>query len=158
MSSVAAMGVSVREVPPGPERRAFVPLIRLAEDSDSQLDTALDDGTLYAIDDIGVVLVLDHAEREREMRYVAVAKSRQREGIGRQMLAAVEDAERARGTRRLLVGTSAADPGNLAFYQRCGFRLLSIERDYFSPERGYPVGFTIDGLLAVDMVWMDMPL
>ncbi|HTN81773.1 MAG TPA: GNAT family N-acetyltransferase, partial [Acidimicrobiales bacterium] len=152
------MGVSVREVPPGPARRAFVPLIRLAEDSDAQLAASLDDGTLYAVDDIGVVLVLDHAEGERELRYVAVAKPRQREGIGRQMLAAVESAERARGTRRLLVGTSAADPGNLAFYQRCGFRLLSVERDYFSPARGYPADFTIDGLLAVDMVWMDMSL
>ena len=163
MSSVAAVGVSVREVPPGPERRALVPLIRLAEDSEMQLDAALDGGTLYAVRDIeavdiGVVLVLDHGDGERELRYVAVAKSRQRAGVGKQMLAAVVSAERARGVRRLLVGTSAADTGNLAFYQRCGLRLLSIERDYFSPERGYPVDFTIDGLLAVDMVWMDMQL
>ncbi len=156
--------MTVREVPPGPERRALVPLIRLAEDSDTQLASAIDLGTMYAVDDIGVVLTLDHAagERElrpvRELRYVAVAEAYQRRGVGKAMLADVATAERARGTDRLLVGTTSADTGNLDFYQRCGFRLLSIERDYFTPARGYPPAFVLNGLPAVDMVWMDMEL
>jgi ribosomal protein S18 acetylase RimI-like enzyme len=150
--------VSVREVAPGPERRALIPLIRLAEDSDSQLEAAIDEGTMYAVDDHAVVLVLDHAEGARELRYVAVAESHQRKGIGKAMLAEVAAGERERGTRRLVVGTSCADTGNLDFYQRCGYRLLSIERDYFTPARGYPPEFVINGLSAVDMVWMDMNL
>jgi GNAT superfamily N-acetyltransferase len=151
----------VREVPPGRERRALVPLIRLAEDSESQLEAAIDDGTMYAVDDTGVVLVLDHLDhvhRERELRYVAVAEAHQRKGIGKAMLADVAEAERGRGTRRLLVGTTNADTGNLDFDQRCGYRLLSIERDYFTPARGYPPDFVLNGLPAVDMVWMDMEL
>jgi len=74
------------------------------------------------------------------------------------MLADVAEAERGRGTRRLLVGTANADTGNLDFYQRCGYRLLSIERDYFTPARGYPPDFVLNGLPALDMVWMDMEL
>jgi ribosomal protein S18 acetylase RimI-like enzyme len=150
--------VTVREVSPGPERRALIPLIRLAEDSDSQLEAAIDEGTMYAVEDRGVVLVLDHGDRERELRYVAVAEAHQRRGVGKAMLADVAEAEQARGTRRLLVGTTSADTGNLDFYQRCGYRLLSIERDYFTPERGYPPGFMINGLPALDMVWMDTEL
>ena len=150
--------MSVREVPPGPERQALVPLIRLAEDSETQLATAIDLGTMYAVDDIGVVLMLDHAPRERELRYVAVAEAHQRKGVGKAMLADVAEAERTRGSARLLVGTTSADPGNLDFYQRCGFRLQSIERDYFTPARGYPPDFVLNGLPAVDMVWMDMEL
>ncbi len=149
-------------MPAGQDRRALVPLIRLAEDSDSQLDAAIDDGTMYVASrdgaDVGVVLVLDHAESERELRYVAVDETHQREGVGKAMLADVSTAEQARGTRRLLVGTSSADTGNLDFYQRCGFRLLSIERGYFTPARGYPPDFVLNGLPAVDMVWMDMQL
>lgn len=149
-------------MPAGPDRRALVPLIRLAEDSDSQLEAAIDDGTMYAVStdgaDVGVVLVLDHGANERELRYVAVAEAHQRKGAGREMLADVANAEHARGTRRLLVGTSTADTGNLNFYQRCGYRLLSIERDYFTPARGYPPAFVLNGLPAVDMVWMDMHL
>ena len=154
--------MSVREVPPGPARRALVPLIQLTEDSESQLESAIDDGTMYVADDgdkaIGVVLVLDHGARERELRYVAIAESHQRKGLGKAMLADVGAAEQGRGAARLLVGTSCADTGNLDFYQRCGYRLLSIERDYFTPARGYPPDFVLNGLPAVDMVWMDLQL
>ena len=154
--------MSVREVPPGTARHALIPLIRLAEDSESQLASAIDEGTMYVADDgdqaIGVVLVLDHDERERELRYVAIAESHQRKGLGKAMLAEVRGAEAARGTARLVVGTSCADTGNLDFYQRCGYRLLSIERDYFTPARGYPPDFVLNGLPAVDMVWMDLHL
>jgi ribosomal protein S18 acetylase RimI-like enzyme len=117
---------------------------------------------MYVADDgdkaIGVVLVLDHGERERELRYVAIAESHQRKGLGKAMLADVRAAEQGRGAARLLVGTSCADTGNLDFYQRSGYRLLSIERDYFTPARGYPPDFVLNGLPAVDMVWMDLQL
>jgi hypothetical protein len=36
--------------------------------------------------------------------------------------------------------------------------LLSIERDYFTPARGYPPDFALNALPAVDMVWMDLQL
>ena len=154
--------MTVREVPPGPARRALMPLIRLAEDSDSQLESSIGDGTMYVAEEgetpIGVVLVLDHGGSERELRYVAIAESHQRRGLGKAMLADVREAEAARGSARLLVGTSSADTGNLDFYQRCGYRLLSIERDYFTPARGYPPDFVLNGLPAVDMVWMDLNL
>jgi ribosomal protein S18 acetylase RimI-like enzyme len=154
--------MSVRAVPSGPARRALIPLIRLAEDSESQIESAIDEGTAYVVHEgdtaIGVVLVLEHADDARELRYVAIAESHQRRGIGRMMLADVRAAEAARGTARLIVGTSCADTGNLDFYQRCGYRLLSIERDYFTPARGYPPDFVLNGLPAVDIVWMDMEL
>jgi ribosomal protein S18 acetylase RimI-like enzyme len=154
--------VKVEEIPAGPERRRLIPLLHLAEDSDSQLEAAIDDGVMYVVADdgehIGVVLALAHAPGEVELRYVAVAASHQRKGIGKAMLAHVAAASREMGAKRILVGTSSADTGNLDFYQRCGFRLQSIERDYFSPARGYPPDFVLNGLPAVDMVWMDMHL
>ena len=39
-----------------------------------------------------------------------------------------------------------------------GFRLRKIERDYFSPARGYPEGTTENGILLRDLVWMDQVL
>jgi hypothetical protein len=47
--------------------------------------------------------------------------------------------------------------GQLAFYQKAGFRLQRIERDYFTPERGYPP-LLENGILVRDMVWMDQHL
>ena len=75
------------------------------------------------------------------------------------MLADVAKAERAPRHRPSARRERAApDSGNLDFYQRCGFRLLSIDRDYFTPAHGYPPDFVLNGLPAVDMVWMDMEL
>ena len=43
----------------------------------------------------------------------------------------------------------------LAFYQRLGFRLSHIEHDFFTPERGYPVGLAENGIPTRDMAWME---
>jgi hypothetical protein len=52
----------------------------------------------------------------------------------------------------------ASGVGALAFSQRAGFRLLSVERDDFTPEKGYPEGSEEDGIPVRDMVWMDRAL
>jgi hypothetical protein len=46
--------------------------------------------------------------------------------------------------------------GQLAFYQRLGFRLTHVERDFFTPDRGYPEGLTENGSPTRDMAWMDL--
>jgi hypothetical protein len=70
----------------------------------------------------------------------------------------VLDDLRGRGVRRVVVGTSSSGVGQLAYYQKAGFRLLSVERDFFSPARGYPEGLTENGIPLRDMVWMDQDL
>ena len=142
--------MTVREVPPGPARRALVPLIRLAEDSESQLESAIDDGTMYVAEEgetpIGVVLVLDHGERSASCATSRSQSHTKGRGSGRQCSPTCARPRQPAAPARLLVGTSSADTGNLDFYQRCGYRLLSIERDYFTPVRGYPPDFVLNGL------------
>jgi hypothetical protein len=58
----------------------------------------------------------------------------------------------------MIVATAAADIENLCFYQRLGFRMRSIERDAFTPERGYPAGTLVDGIELRDRVWLDQGL
>ncbi len=55
-------------------------------------------------------------------------------------------------------GTGNSGIGQLAFYQKAGFRLWRVERDFFSPERGYPEGIEENGIPLRDMVWMDVEL
>ena len=74
------------------------------------------------------------------------------------MLAAVIDELRRRGVQRAIVGTANAGIGQLAYYQKAGFRLLRIERDFFSPARGYPAVMEDNGIRLRDMVWMDLDL
>jgi hypothetical protein len=36
--------------------------------------------------------------------------------------------------------------------------LRTVERDFFTPERGYPEGIEENGITLRDMVWMDQDL
>jgi hypothetical protein len=36
--------------------------------------------------------------------------------------------------------------------------MWKVERDFFSPERGYPIGLEENGILVRDMLWLDQNL
>jgi ribosomal protein S18 acetylase RimI-like enzyme len=120
-------------------------------------------GDLFAFMDrdgvaVGIVLTIADADGNVELKAVAVDAARQNLGIGRRMLAAVIEELRRRGVRRAVVGTANAGIGQLAYYQKAGFRLLRIERDFFSPARGYPAVMEDNGIRLRDRVWMDLDL
>jgi ribosomal protein S18 acetylase RimI-like enzyme len=95
---------------------------------------------------------------EAEIKNVAVEPSHRRRGIGRALIAAVNDLARDEGRSTLVVGTAAADVANLRLYQRLGFRMRSIERDAFTEAAGYEPSLSIDGMELRDRVWLDLPL
>jgi ribosomal protein S18 acetylase RimI-like enzyme len=156
--------LSLKRVQPGPEREDFVPLLLLA-DAEAQVRDYLQHGDLYVLhgadsEPLGVALVLpDPAEPgTAELRAVAVDPAQHNRGLGRQMLGSVLTDLRARGFRRSVVGTSNASVGQIAFYQKAGFRLWRIERDFFTPEKGYDPDERENGLPHRDMIWFDQEL
>ena len=145
------------------DRAALMPLFRLAEDSETELAAYVALGeVLVAREGGGIVghaqIVEVHDEGVCELKSMAVRQGRQRRGVGRVLVAAAVDHCRARKARRFIVKTAAADIGNLRFYQRQGFRLLSIERDAFGPRNGYREGAQIDGIPLRDRVVLDLVL
>ncbi len=60
--------------------------------------------------------------------------------------------------KHVVVGTGNSGIGQLAYYQKAGFRLWRIERDFFGPDRGYPDGLEENGIATRDMVWIDQDL
>jgi len=106
------------------------------------------------------VLTLPHGPGEVELRAVAVDPAHQRRGEGLRMLAALVARLRSAGWRRVVVGTGSADPAGIVFYQRAGFRPSHVERDAFSPARGYDPAELVEpnGLVHRDMVWFDLDL
>ena len=156
--------LSFEHVRPGPEREAFLPLLLLA-DAEPQVRGYLQQGDLYALrgpdgEPLGVTLVLpDSAEPgTAELRAVAIDPTQHNRGLGRRMLASVLVDLRARGFCRLVVGTSNASIGQIAFYQKAGFRIWRIERDYFTPQKGYDPDERENGLPHRDMIWFDQDL
>ncbi len=140
-------------------RAALRPLFELAEDSQSQLDDYLESGrVLVARRGSAVVghlqLVPASGAGEIEIKNMAVVPESRGSGVGRALLASAMRQCGGEGWRRIVVGTGAADVGNLRFYQRVGFRLLAVERDAFTPATGYPDPIVIDGILLRDRVWL----
>ena len=156
-------GPTVRELSPGPERDAYLPLLELADDSVAQVRSYYQTGTLFALDaddgsPMGMILAIPRADGTVELKAVAVAVQRQAQGVGTVLLHAVLERLRDAGVRRVIVGTSTSGIGQLAYYQKAGFRLRTVERDFFTPERGYPEGIEENGIPLRDMVWMDRDL
>jgi ribosomal protein S18 acetylase RimI-like enzyme len=160
----AADTLSVSRVPAGESREPYVPLLLLADEPEP-LRSYLDDGDLYVLQDgagtpLGVTLVLPWQDEETtaELKAVAVDAGTHNRGLGQRMLRGVLNDLRARGRTRVVVGTSNAGIGQIAFYQKAGFRILCIERDYFTVEKGYDPDERENGLPHRDMVWFDQDL
>jgi ribosomal protein S18 acetylase RimI-like enzyme len=153
----------IRIVPAGRDRDTYLPLLLLADDSESAVRSYYQKGDLYALDDetrrpLGMILPIPAPDGSVELKAVAVDPAQHGQGIGKRLLAAVLADLKARDVKRVVVGTGNAGVGPLAYYQKAGFRLWKIERDFFSPARGYPGGLEENGILLRDMVWMDQEL
>jgi GNAT superfamily N-acetyltransferase len=149
------------EVPAG-ERERWISLLELADEAEP-LRAYLDDGVLYGL--VGAdgapraaVLIIEETPEVAELRAVAVDESVQGQGVGTLLISTVLFVLAQRGMRRATVGTASSGVRQLAFYQRCGFRLTHVERDFFTPEKGYPAGLAEHGIPIRDMVWMDRDL
>lgn len=159
-SPFEARAVTVREHTGG--REELRSLFALAEDSADQLDTYMNTGRVLVAESEGEIvghlqLVDRSGGRSAEIKNMAVAERAQRRGVGRRLVEAARAAAHAAGRDELLVATAACDIGNLRFYQRVGFRMLSVERDAFTAATGYPQPIVIDGIPLRDRVWLSAP-
>jgi GNAT superfamily N-acetyltransferase len=120
----------------GDEIEQLIPLLLLAEPSKSALRWSLKNlsDTVYRVDEdeqvVGAVTMRWNGE-PCEIVELAVAEDRHGRGIGKQVVAWLITEAKSRGKQRMVVGTGNASIGNIVFYQKCGFRMDHIRRDYF---------------------------
>lgn len=147
-------------IAPGAARERWVELLELADEPEP-LRGYLQQGRLFGIVDPeaqepqAAVLVVDLGGSRAELRAVAVAESAQGRGLGSWIVAEICDRLRADGAQKVIVGTASSGVRQLAFYQRLGFRLTHVERDYFTAEKAYPANLSENGIPTRDMVWME---
>jgi predicted N-acetyltransferase YhbS len=144
------------------DRAVLRPLFELADDSRAALDGYLGAGRVLVAREAGEIVghlqLTEVSAEELEIKNMAVVEAQRGHGVGRALIAEALRIARTESRARVCVATAAADVGDLRFYQRCGFRMLSIERDAFTPETGYERDITIDGILLRDRVWLDLAL
>ena len=136
----AGLALSATELAPD-DLHAIISILLLAEPSTSALEWSIANlsDTVYRFD-LGATLVGAATMRWRddpsELVELAVDPAHQGSGVGKRIVDWLVGEGRRRGRRAIEVGTSSTSLGNIAFYQKCGFRPSAVRRDYFWYYRG----------------------
>ncbi len=95
------------------------------------------------------VAVLVNTSKEFELKNIAVSEEHQGRGVAKRLIKEVKALAISMGAEELLVGTGNSSLSQLALYQKCGFRMSHIERDYFL---SYPEPIYENGMQCRDLV------
>ncbi|PAU75518.1 GNAT family N-acetyltransferase [Halomonas salipaludis] len=87
---------------------------------------------------VGAYVIQPLGDDVYELMNIAVAPAHQRKGIGVRLLDHAIATAREAGARRLELGTGTFSY-QLTFYQRAGFRVVAVERDYFLTHYDEPI-------------------
>ncbi|ACA41871.1 GNAT family N-acetyltransferase [Lysinibacillus sphaericus] len=140
-------------------REAFLPQLLLADESEEAIQKYLDEGTLFEVkcgeNLAGVALLIPQSNTTIELKNIAIVPKFQGKGLGKEVLRQLTTFCEKEGYETLLVGTANSSIDNIAFYQKAGFRMESIEKDFF---RDYPEPIYENGIRALDMIFFTKQL
>ncbi len=105
---------------------------------------------------VGVYVLLPTRPETVELVNVAVEQSLHGQGIGKQMVNHAVQTARQLGFATIEVGTGSTGAHQLILYQKCGFRMISIDRDFFI--RHYDEEIYENGMRLYDMVRLSQDL
>lgn len=129
-------------------------LLLLADPSERQIETYLSEGECYIVENdgdcIGVYVLSETDTKTCELMNVAVAETRQGKGIGKQLILHAIETARKLDFDALHVATGNSSIGQLALYQKCGFRIVDVEPDYFTHH--YPEPIFENGIQCRDKI------
>lgn len=135
-------------------------LLLLADPSEELVSSYLDKGTCYTAtlndETVGVVLFMETAPQTIEIMNIAVKEELHNKGIGKQLLLYVIDEIKKGNTKIIEIGTGNPGVVQMLFYQKCGFRIVGIDFDFF--RRTHPEPIFENGIECRDMIRMRMEL
>ncbi|SFK59238.1 Acetyltransferase (GNAT) family protein [Halobacillus dabanensis] len=135
------------------DRIHYIKDLLLADESESVIKTYMNEGEMYKItyaqQHIGVCLFLFSRKETVEIKNIAIRPGFRGMGIGKKVIDISSLIFQNRGYKEMLVGTANSSIGNLAFYQKAGFRFHEIQKDFFLQ---YPDPFFENGIQGLDMI------
>ena len=135
------------------DKKAYLPLLLLADEQESMIYKYLDKGTMFVLDDNGVkgeVLVCDVGNKILEIKNIAVDSAHQNKGYGKMMIEFICEKYKDRYSI-LQVGTGDS-PRTIPFYEKCGFARSHVIKDFFI--NNYDHLIFECGKQLVDMVYL----
>lgn len=91
-----------------------------------------------------------------ELVNISVREVYQGKGIGKKLMLSAIETARKENAKILEVGTGNSSINQLALYQKCGFRIVSVDRDFF--KRHYKEKIIENEIECIDMIRLRMEL
>lgn len=138
-------------------KKQYLYLLLLADESESMIDRYLERGELFVLDDNGVkaiCVVTDEGDGVCELKNIAVAPEYQRQGYGKKLINHLTEHYSGKFTQ-MIVGTGDV-PSALGFYENCGFEYSHRIENFFTDN--YDHVMIEDGVPLKDMVYLKKQL
>lgn len=135
-------------------------LLLSADPSQMLVEAYLRIGVCYVaeLDDqvMGVYVLVETRPDTIELINIAVAEAYVGKGLGKQLVMDVIERATTKGYKVIEVGTGNSSIGQLAFYQKCGFRIESVEKNFFL--QNYSEAIFENGIQCRDMIRLSQQL
>jgi ribosomal protein S18 acetylase RimI-like enzyme len=105
---------------------------------------------------VGALLLLKTRPGTMEIMNVSVYEEYQNKGIGGLLIRNAIELARERGIKKLEIGTGNPGAMQMLLYQKCGFRIVGVEPDYF--RKNHTERIFENGIECRDMIRMRMEL
>lgn len=152
------MNVSIKKLES--KKDAPMDLLLLADPSEELVQSYLDKGICYIAEvdgeTVGVILVMETKALTMEVMNLAVKEELQNRGIGKKLLLYVIEEIKKSNTKTIEIGTGNPGVVQMLLYQKCGFRIVDIDFDFF--RRTHPERIYVNGIECRDMIRMRIDL
>lgn len=142
------------------EEKLPLDLLLLADPSKRQINEYTKKGDCFVAEFeqrvIGVYVLLKKSPEISELMNVAVAEELHGKGIGKKLVVHAIEVAKTRGNTTIRVATGNSSIGQLALYQKCGFRIVGVDRDHFVIH--YPEEIFENGIQCRDRIRLAMKL
>jgi GNAT superfamily N-acetyltransferase len=105
---------------------------------------------------VGSFVIIRTRPLTLELVNVSVREAYQGKGIGKRLILSAIELAKKENANVLELGTGNSSINQLALYQKCGFRIVGVDRDFF--RRHYKEKIIENGIECIDMIRLSMDL
>lgn len=152
------MELTIRQL--SDDEKPPIDLLLLADPSEEMIKNYINKGYCFVAEldqkIVGTYVLLDTRPQTIEIINIAVLESEQGKGIGKKLITHAIDTARSWGYKTIEIGTGNSSIHQLALYQKCGFRITGIDRDFFLLHYKEPI--FENGIQCRDMIRLSQTL
>jgi GNAT superfamily N-acetyltransferase len=145
--------LNINEKPP-------MDLLLLADPSRMIVEEYLQRGECFIAESvgqiIGVYVLLPTRPKTVELVNIAIIEDQHGKGLGKQLVMDAIRVAKSKGYKTIEIGTGNSSIGQLALYQKCGFRITDVDVDFFI--RHYTEEIFENGIQCRDMIRLSQGL